>query len=259
MKRREFITLLGGAAAAWPSWRARSSAMPVIGFLYAEFARDKRIYRGGISQRAERSRLRRGPRTWRSNTVGRKVRYARLPELAADLVRREWQSSPRRAAAQRHSRPKPRPRQFPSFRHAALDPVQSGLVASFNRPGGNVTGVSYMSAELGAKQLGLLHEILPGATRFAVLVNPNDPTAESTIRDLQAAASAIGRQIEVFTPAPIATSIRPLRASCKSGPTRSWLVPTRYLVATAYKSPRWRPATRSPRSIPIASMLQPAD
>src|SRR5262245_15668930 len=80
-----------------------------------------------------------------------------------------------------------------------LDQVQSGLVTSFNRPGGNVTGISYIQPELGAKQLGLLHKIAPGAARFAALVNPSDPTAESVIRNVLAGASAIGRHIEVFT------------------------------------------------------------
>ena len=79
------------------------------------------------------------------------------------------------------------------------DPVQFGLVDSLNRPGGNVTGMSSMQQELVAKQLGLLHELLPGATRFAVLVNPNNPTTGSVIADLQAAALTIGRQIEVLS------------------------------------------------------------
>jgi len=78
------------------------------------------------------------------------------------------------------------------------DPVSSGLVKSLNRPGGNLTGFTAMNGELGGKQLGLLHELLPRATRFALLVNPNDPTAESSITDLRAAASAIGGQIDVL-------------------------------------------------------------
>jgi putative ABC transport system substrate-binding protein len=79
------------------------------------------------------------------------------------------------------------------------DPVPTGLVASLNRPGGNVTGINSMNSELNAKRLGLLHELLPGAARFAVLVNPNNPTAETMIIDAQAAAAAIGRPIEVLT------------------------------------------------------------
>jgi putative ABC transport system substrate-binding protein len=79
------------------------------------------------------------------------------------------------------------------------DPVQDGLVMSLNRPGGNITGVSLMSIELAPKRLGLLHELLPGATRFAALVNPNSPYAESMITELQAAGSTVAKQIEIFT------------------------------------------------------------
>ena len=80
-----------------------------------------------------------------------------------------------------------------------MDPVQVGLVASFNRPGGNVTGIVSMNVELGAKRLGLLHELLPGAVRFAILAYTNSPNAQVVRRDAQAAATTIGRQIEVLT------------------------------------------------------------
>jgi putative tryptophan/tyrosine transport system substrate-binding protein len=124
--------------------------------------------------------------------------FARLPELAADLVRRRVAviaapgSSPGGLAA------KAATTTIPIVFSTGVDPVQAGLVASFNRPGGNVTGILSMSLELGPKRLGLLHELLPGAARFAMLIDPTSPNAESEVTDLQAAAATIGRQIEVF-------------------------------------------------------------
>src|SRR5262249_47192853 len=87
---------------------------------------------------------------------------------------------------------------IPIVFHSGADPVQSGLVASLNRPGGNVIGITSISAELGPKRLSLLRELLPGATRFAVLVNPDAPSLEDHVADLRAASAAMGRQIEVF-------------------------------------------------------------
>jgi putative ABC transport system substrate-binding protein len=123
----------------------------------------------------------------------------RLPELAADLVRRRVAviATPGSAAAALAA--KAATATISIVFGIGTDPVQAGLVSSLNRPGGNVTGVSYMQGELAAKQLGLLHELVPGATRFAVLVNPNNPiVTRSTVTDLQAAVSAIGGQIEVL-------------------------------------------------------------
>jgi putative ABC transport system substrate-binding protein len=123
---------------------------------------------------------------------------ARLPELAADLARRRValiavDSSAGALAA------KAATTTIPIVFSTGGDPVQDGLVMSLNRPGGNITGVSLMHVELVPKRLGLLHELLPGATRFAALVNPNSPYAESMITELQAAGSTVAQQIEIFT------------------------------------------------------------
>jgi putative ABC transport system substrate-binding protein len=123
----------------------------------------------------------------------------RLPELAADLVGRRVAviaalgSTPAALAA------KAATTTIPIVFTVGGDPVQIGLVASYNRPGGNITGVSSMNVELWPKRLGILHELLPGATRFAVLVDPNNPGTDSIVASLRAAAVAIGRQIEVLT------------------------------------------------------------
>jgi putative ABC transport system substrate-binding protein len=198
MQRRSFLTLLSGAAAAWPlAARAQQPAMPVVGYLGAAspeaFVNLVAAFRKGLSETGY--------------VEGRNVviefrwahsDYARLPELAADLVRRRVAvivapaSTPAALAAKAATATIP-------IVIAGADPVQSGLVTSLNRPGGNVTGIHTMNPELMPKRLGLLHELLPGAARFSVLVNPNNPTAASMVTDLQAAAVIIGRQIEVFT------------------------------------------------------------
>jgi ABC-type uncharacterized transport system substrate-binding protein len=199
LKRREFITLLGGAAAAWPlAARAQQPAIPVIGYLHSDspepMAYVVAAFRKGLSETGY--------------VEGRNVaieyrwaegQYERLPALAADLVRRQVTvivtlgSTPAAMAA------KAATEAIPIVFLIGADPVRIGLVTSLNRPGGNVTGVSSFNAELGTKLLGLLHELLPTAARFAVLVNPKTETAEPLIKDTQAAAAAIGRQIEVVT------------------------------------------------------------
>jgi putative ABC transport system substrate-binding protein len=200
MNRRDFITLLGGAAVAWPlAARAQQPALPVVGFL-----RDSSPEAGADTARAFRKGL-----NETSYVEGRNVAIeyrwasiediARLPELALDLVSRRVaviatpNSTPAAVAA------KAATTTIPIVFGMAADPVQIGLVASLNRPGGNVTGINSMNVELEAKRLGLLHELLPSATRFAVLVNPTNPTAQSVTRNAQAAAATIGLHIEVLT------------------------------------------------------------
>jgi len=122
--------------------------------------------------------------------------YNRLPELAADLVRREVAVIVTLADEEATLAAKAATATIPIFFHTGADPVEIGLVASLNRPGGNVTGVTSINRELWAKRLGLLQELVPAATRFAVLVDPRNRGIESMIRDLQAAALTSGRQIE---------------------------------------------------------------
>ena len=196
MRRREFITLLGGAAAAWPlAARAQQPAMPVVGFLRSGTLTDvpHRVtaFRQGLKEAG----------FVEGQNVAIEYRSAedqtdRLPLLVADLLRRQVAlivgNTPAALAA------KAATTTVPIVFVTGGDPVRDGLVASLNRPGGNVTGVSFISVELGAKQLGLLRELRPGAARIAVLVDPKWPLTERFVSELRAAASAIGQQLIVL-------------------------------------------------------------
>jgi putative tryptophan/tyrosine transport system substrate-binding protein len=198
MNRRAIITLLSGAAVAWPfAARARQPAMSVVGYLDAGFpeamAHRLGAFRTGLSEV--------GYVEGHNVTIEYRWaqdQYDRLPELAADLVRRRVAVIATPGSAQGSLAAQAATTTIPIVFSTGVDPVKAGLVASFNRPGGNITGVSSMSGELGAKQLGLLHELLSGATRFAVLANPNNAMTEAVIKDLRTAALAIGGQIDVF-------------------------------------------------------------
>jgi putative ABC transport system substrate-binding protein len=198
MRRREFITLLGGAAVAW-SGAARAqqqSAIPVIGYLYAgsskPVAHHVALFRQGLAENGY--------------VEGQNVRieyrwaeghYDRLPELARDLAHRDVTvivTPPSTAAA---LAAKAATATIPIVFVATEDPVKLGLVASLGRPGGNATGLNFFVAELGAKRLGLLHELLPVAARIGLLVNPNNANTQSMTIDVTSAASAVGAQIDI--------------------------------------------------------------
>src|SRR6516164_785257 len=195
IQRREFITLIGGAA-AWPlAARAQQPAMAVIGFLYFGWpdANIVAAFHKGLSEAGyfEGRNLAIEFRSAQNDT-------ARLSELAADLVRRQVAAiaapSGTAALAARAATTT-----IPIVFNTAGDPVQMGLVASLNRPGGNVTGVANMHMEVAAKRFGILRELLPKATRVAGLVNPNSQNAKSEITEAQEAGSAIARQIDILT------------------------------------------------------------
>jgi putative ABC transport system substrate-binding protein len=196
IRRREFVGLLGGAA-AWPlAARAQQRAMPVIGYLDngspEPSAQLVAAFRKGLSEigYVEGSNVRIEYRWSRGQSDG-------LPELAADLVRRQVAVIVTGDGTITALAAKAATTTIPIVFSSGVDPVQTGLVASLDRPGGNVTGITHMNAELGAKRLGLLHEMAPGAERIAVLV-PGGTFGSHLVEDLQAAASGIGRQIDVF-------------------------------------------------------------
>jgi len=196
--RREFITLLGGAAAGWPlAARAQQPPMPVIGVLFSGSPDQKAAwvaaFRNGLGETGYvEGRNVAIDYRWANNDADR------LRELAADLVRRRVAVlvAPTDSIAARAA--KAATATIPIVFGTAVDPVQIGLVDSLNRPGGNVTGVTSMNTELAAKRLGLLRELLPEATRFAALVMSGSATAASVVEELRAAVSKIGGQIEVL-------------------------------------------------------------
>jgi putative ABC transport system substrate-binding protein len=197
IRRREFITLLGGAAAAWPRVaRAQQPTMPVIGFLSPvsldTIAYQLEGFRRGLKEAGYIE----------GENVAIEYRSAenqidRLPALAAELVRR----APAMIATFSSGAfvGKAATATIPIVFVIAEDPVRLGLVTSLARPGGNMTGANFVSAELVAKRLELLRELVPGAARVAVLVNPaNAAHAESTLKEVRAAAAAMGLEIEAF-------------------------------------------------------------
>jgi putative ABC transport system substrate-binding protein len=199
LKRRDFITLLGGAAALPLAARAQQPAMPVIGFLHSNSPKTE----PGSRIIAFRHGLNESGYVEGQNVIieygWAEGHYDRYSELIADLIRRKVSLIVTGANTPASLAAKAATSTIPILFGVAQDPVKLGLVASLARPGGNATGVNFFVAELAAKRLGLLREMMPGMTRLAVLVNPiNAASAESTVKDVQAAAPMLGLQIQIF-------------------------------------------------------------
>jgi putative ABC transport system substrate-binding protein len=199
MKRRDFITLLGGAAAAWPlSARAQQPAMPVIGFLSSLQASDQvRImapFHRGLAEVG----------WFEARNVTIEYRWAqsqfeRLPALAADLVKRQVTVIAAISGTPSVLAAKAATTTIPIVFGMGSDPIAFDLVASLNRPGGNVTGATFFTVSLGEKRLGLVREMVPNATVIAVLVNPANPVSAAGAANVQAVAHAIGQRVRLLS------------------------------------------------------------
>jgi putative ABC transport system substrate-binding protein len=196
MKRREFITLIGGAAAAWPlAARAQQPPLPTVAFISGRSSEDDASYGAAFRNGLNETGIIAGQNAtveyhWLDG------RYNQLPSIIADLVRRRVAVIATPGSAPATHAAKAASADIPLVFGVAEDPVRTGLVASLARPGGNATGINFFVVETVAKQLSLLHELLPQAVRVAVLVNPSNP--QSTLRAVSDAARALGLEIQVL-------------------------------------------------------------
>jgi len=198
MRRRNFISLVGGLAVAWPiAAGAQQSAMPVVGFIDVGSPADSGAHVASFRQGLNDMGYFEG-RNILIEYRWAEGRHDRYPELAADLIRQKVNVIATGANSSASLAVKAATSTIPIVFGVGEDPVKLGLVASLARPGGNATGINFFATELTAKRLGLLREMVPGAARLAFLVNPANVTAESTVKDLEAAAPAFGVQIQIF-------------------------------------------------------------
>jgi putative ABC transport system substrate-binding protein len=198
MRRREFITLLGGATVAWPVVaRAQHPAMPMVGYLGAEnpnaFASRVRAFRQGLGEAGYVE----------GQNVAIEFRWAegqhsKLPALAADLVAHQVNIIVAPGGAPAALAAKSATTTIPIVFEMGADPIAIGLVGSLSRPGGNITGISSLSVEVTPKRLEFMQELFPTADLFAFLINPTSPTAQSQTKNLQAFASARGVQLHIL-------------------------------------------------------------
>jgi len=258
MKRREFITLLGGAV-AWPlTARAQQTALPVIGFLHAGApeanANNVQAFRKGLGETGH----------FEGGNVSIDFQWAygdlaRYKELAAELVRRQVAVivTPLGTAAALAA--KAATTTIPIVFSSGTDPVQVGLVPSLNRPGGNLTGVNYMQSELGAKRLGLLHEMVPLASRIALLVNPTNSVApRPRSRTWERRRLRSGGKSTSLRPPPLPRLKRPSARLCQIAWTHSLSLPIRCSLTVQCSLRCLRPAMRFRRSMVRANSSMPA-
>jgi len=232
LKRREFITLVGGAA-AWPlAARAQQAAIPVIGFLHVAFpgpyVQQLAAFRQGLKQSGYIE----------GQNVALESRWAnnendRLPELAADLIRRQVTVIVAAGGPASALAAKAATSTIPIVLVFGADPVRLGLAASLNLPGGNVTGVTFLTTELMPKRLELLHELVPRATTIAYLADVRSVTGQELVHDTSPRRECSGGRSPSWRPAASATSSRPLRRLPIAGPARSSSLQVSFSTAIA--------------------------
>jgi len=200
MRRRDFIKIIGGAAASWPlAARAQQVVMPLVGYLSGGLPES-------IPAKSSLSVFLRGlgesgyveGRTVAIEYRWANLQYNRLPELAADLVRRDVAMIVATGTLQTALAAKRATSIIPIVFSVGVDPVQHGLVASLRRPGGNLTGTTNLNTEVASKRLELLHEMVPAATNFGLLINPTNPDSEIFVQVMKAAARVLGLEVHVF-------------------------------------------------------------
>ena len=232
MKRRDFITLLGGAV-AWPlAAGAQQPAMPVVGHVHSGSANDWALFVTAFREGLKEAGYVEGQNVaiefhWAEHQTGR------LPSMVADLVSRQVAvivtNTPAALAA------KAATTTIPIVFGSGADPVKLGLVASLNRPGGNLTGVSFYSNDLEAKRLGLLHELIPKATVVAALANPNFPDTADRLRELQEAAPTLGKQIRVVNAATVSEIDAAFASFAQQRPDALIVVADPFMTARRYQ------------------------
>jgi putative ABC transport system substrate-binding protein len=197
MRRREFIRLLGGAAAAWPlGVRAQQAAMPVVGWLSTRAPDEGAYLAAAFRQGLKEAGYVEGQNVLLEFRWG-EGHYERLPAYAAELVRRAVTVIVTTGGDPAAQAAKAATAAIPIVFVSGSDPVKVGLVASLNRPGGNITGIHMLLLGLGAKRLGLLHELMPTINLIGVLVNPNFADAQTQLRDVEGAAQSLGVKLLV--------------------------------------------------------------
>jgi putative ABC transport system substrate-binding protein len=257
MRRREFIRLLGGAA-AWPlAARAQQPAIPVIGFLGFGSLDNSVSYLGAFCKGLNETGFVEGQNVaieyrWAEG------RYDQMAELAADLAGRRVAviavpgSSPGARAA------KAATSTVPIVFGVGDDPVKLELVASIGRPQGNATGIHFFTADVVAKRLALLHELVPSAVRVAALINPTDATrAEAVLSDLQAAARTIGVQIQILNASTSRDINAVFAALVQERASALFVGPDPFSTPGAFNWPTWPRTIRFLRHLPCVNMSMP--
>jgi len=255
--RRRFITHLGGLVVLRPlSTGAQQPITPIIGFLNNlspdAIAHPVSAFREGLKEAGYVE----------GRTVAIEYRWAesqndRLPELAADLVRRRVMVIVATGGGASALAAKAASTTIPTVFSSATDPVELGLVASLNRPGGNATGVHVMTNSLEAKRLGLLHELVPNAATIAVLVNPGTPGADSQLVEVETAGRAIARKVHIVKASKEPELAEAFLPKPELAPSSLPLTPSSMLIAS--RSSRLRSTTRFPRPTSSENSSQPAD